>query len=178
MATATISFLDYSVRWTVGRVPMSHARLAARARLCDAFPFGEEETPLALSVARGGNVELAVELSFSPGSDSGFLPELHVVPDTETLFLGAGTTVLVYDLKGARQLSRYDLKVGFWGWERHADVILMLAELELAAWSLRGEMTWSTFVEPPWSCRVMDGRLQLDVMGKLSQFDLASGPPR
>ena len=28
--------------------------------------------------------------------------------------------------------------------------MLMLAELEFAAWDLKGKKMWSTFVEPPW----------------------------
>jgi hypothetical protein len=40
---------------------------------------------------------------------------------------------------------------GFHGWQRHEDLVVMSAELEMAAWDLRGVKRWSTFVEPPWN---------------------------
>lgn len=51
----------------------------------------------------------------------------------------------------------------------------MAAEIELAAWDLQGRKPWTTFVEPPWDYQVEDGRVHLDVMGMLSDFDLVQG---
>jgi hypothetical protein len=62
-----------------------------------------------------------------------------------------------------------------WGWRQHDDVVLMSAELELAAWSTDGTKLWTTFVEPPWSYRVVGDRVVLDVMGAARTFDLRSG---
>jgi hypothetical protein len=47
--------------------------------------------------------------------------------------------------------------------------------LELAAWDPQGEKLWSTFVEPPWDYRVTGDRVQLDVIGRKSDFELAQG---
>jgi hypothetical protein len=54
----------------------------------------------------------------------------------------------------------------------------MSAELELAAWDLRGNKLWSIFVEPPWGYTVDGEQLHLDVMGMKASFDLVGGPPR
>jgi len=59
---------------------------------------------------------------------------------------------------------------------RPAALVVMSAELELAAWDLAGRKLWTTFVEPPWQYTVEDGSIHLDVMGTKSQFDLERGP--
>jgi hypothetical protein len=51
----------------------------------------------------------------------------------------------------------------------------MAAELELAAWDLRGRKLWSRFVEPPWEYRIEGEVIILDVMGAVSRFDLRTG---
>ena len=66
--------------------------------------------------------------------------------------------------------------VGFWAWRRHGDVVLMMAELELAAWSTDGRKLWTVFVEPPWSYEVVGGRIRLEVMGEVRDFELRGGP--
>jgi hypothetical protein len=68
--------------------------------------------------------------------------------------------------------------VGFWAWRRHGEVVLMSAEIELAAWTLVGVMIWTMSVEPPWTYEVADGMVRLDVMGTISSFPLESGPVR
>jgi len=48
----------------------------------------------------------------------------------------------------------------------------------LAVWDVHGRKRWTTFVEPPWDYRVAEGTVHLDVMGRLTSFPLATGPPR
>ncbi|MGZ3584549.1 MAG: hypothetical protein ACXVCO_17550 [Ktedonobacterales bacterium] len=54
----------------------------------------------------------------------------------------------------------------------------MAAELELAAWDLRGIKRWSIFVEPPWTYHVRNGMVHLHVLETVSLFPLVSGPTR
>jgi hypothetical protein len=54
----------------------------------------------------------------------------------------------------------------------------MAAELELAAWDTDGRKRWTTFVEPPWEFEVVEGIIRLDVMGRKSEFPVATGPVR
>jgi hypothetical protein len=61
-------------------------------------------------------------------------------------------------------------------WQRHEDLVVMSAELELAARDLGGVKRWSTFVEPPWSYRVESGTVHLNVMRAVSSFPLWLGP--
>jgi len=108
------------------------------------------------------------------GGDPGVL----LVPETGILFIGAGERLLAYDLHGPRRLWEDQADTGFHAWQRHDTSVVMAAELEVAVWDIRGVKRWSTFVEPPWSYRVEDGMVHLDVMGTLSSFPLDAGPSR
>jgi len=72
--------------------------------------------------------------------------------------------------------SADEADVGFLSWRQHGDVILMSAELELAAWTTDGTKLWRTFVEPPWSYAMVDDDVHLDVMGERTRFHKRTGP--
>jgi hypothetical protein len=118
---------------------------------------------------------LVVAQRFEP-SEAGFDPGVLLVPETGVLFVGAGTRLLAYRLDGPQRLWEDAADVGFLGWARHGDVVLVSAELELAAWDVHGRKLWTTFVEPPWRYRVEGDRVRLDVMGEMSSFPLHAGP--
>lgn len=121
--------------------------------------------------------QLVVAQTFSP-SVAGFDPGIVLVPETKTLFIGAGERLLAYRLEPMKRLWEDKCDTGFWHWSQHGDYVLMGAELELAAWDSQGEKLWTTFVEPPWGYQVDGGRVQLDVMGSKSDFEIAQGPTR
>ena len=108
--------------------------------------------------------------------EGGGNPGVLLLPETDILLIGAGERLLAYDLHGPTRLWEDHADTGFHEWQRHGDVVVMSAELELAAWDLRGVKRWSTFVEPPWAYRVEGGMVYLDVMGTVSSFPLLAGP--
>lgn len=120
---------------------------------------------------------LVVTQRYHPAG-AGFAPGVLLVPERRQLFIGAGTRLLAYQARtgGWRRDWIDETPVGFWGWRRHGEVVVMSAELELAAWTGDGRKLWSTFVEPPWTYGVTDGRVVLDVMGEIRTFDLGRGP--
>ncbi len=120
---------------------------------------------------------LVVTQWFSP-SVGGFSPGVLVIPERQVAFIGAGTRLLCYGRPADRWIRLWEDEpaVGFWGWRRHGDVVVMSAEIEMAAWNVSGEKLWTTFVEPPWSYEVIEGTVQLDVMGTVSSFPLETGP--
>jgi hypothetical protein len=119
---------------------------------------------------------LVVTQRFSPCQE-GFDPGIAFVPTTRTLFMGAGTRLLAYRLDDPPfQLWEDAAAVGFWHWSVHAEAVLMAAELELAAWDPSGVKLWSCKVEPPWDYNVIDGRVRLDVMGAVREFNIVTGP--
>ncbi|MEM9412211.1 MAG: hypothetical protein AAGA30_13940 [Planctomycetota bacterium] len=99
-----------------------------------------------------------------------------MIPETKTLLIGAGERLLAYDLDQPKLLWEDHIEAGFWGWARHNEIIVMSAELELAAWDTAGRKLWSTFVEPPWSYSVDESTVNLNVIGEKSSFALAVGP--
>jgi len=110
-------------------------------------------------------------------SAGGFDP--GVAATKSCLFIGAGNAISCYRRGPDPQKLWTDwVEFGFFGWAIHSDVVVMSAELELAAWDSEGHELWTTFVEPPWSYRVEGNQVTLDVMGSISSFDLVAGPTR
>lgn len=108
--------------------------------------------------------------------EGGWYPGVLLVPETAILFIGAGERLLAYDLHGPARLWEDQADTGFHEWQRYDDLMVMSAELELAAWDLRGVKRWTTFAEPPWAYHVEGNMVYLDVMGTVSSFPLVSGP--
>lgn len=179
MSTFRFGCADFTVTGTVGSVPPAYAAVREHARVHDDLGlFGSEGTPFVVDLSSNGSAwpVLLVALRYSPGADGGFYPGVFLVPEHHRLFIGAGTRLLCYDLAQPRRLWSDEADTGFWCWARHADTILMSAELELAASDLAGRKLWTTFVEPPWEYAVEAGTVLLDVMGKKSCFPLTTGP--
>jgi hypothetical protein len=151
------------------------------AELAEDFPSADERGEAGYSFVAVGDGEqwprLVVTQRFAPAGP-GFAPGVLLVPERRQLFVGAGTRLVAYQGRSGRWCRSWidEAEFGFWGWRRHGEVVVMSAELELAAWSTDGEKLWTTFVEPPWSYRVTGGRVMLDVMGAVRTFDLRRGP--
>ena len=133
----------------------------------------------AVSISESGvgslSTLLTVAQRFSPASP-GFEPGVLIVPETGVAFIGAGERLLAYDLRRAVRLWEDAADVGFWWWDRAGDVVLMAAELELAAWSTTGTRLWRMFVEPPWSYWLQGDQLNLNVMTVEQTFSVERGP--
>jgi hypothetical protein len=172
-----ISCGDYTLHCTYDRLPNLYADYRDQAVLAEEVDLGDQEGSLCfISVAHGKDWPfLAVAQRYHPAG--GFWPGALLVEETHRLFLGASTRLLCYDLAEPRRLWEDYTDCGFWSWARHGSTALMSAELELAAWNLSGEKQWSTYVEPPWGYVVEGEEVVLDVMGTVSRFSLASGPP-
>jgi hypothetical protein len=115
-----------------------------RARLIEDFDLGNSEGGylfVGVSDLSASWPSLVVEQRFSP-CGHGFNPGILLVPESRALFIGAGSRLLAYRLgEPPRRLWEDVADVGFWSWSRHGDVVLMSAEIELAAWSIDGRRT-------------------------------------
>ena len=120
---------------------------------------------------------LVVAQRYSPFG-YGFNPGILLIPETNILFVGAGERLLCYDLLKPRRIWEDFTEVGFWHWSQFEKFILMSAEIEFAVWNQEGKKLWSTFVEPPWGYQVKDNKVVLDVMGKMSTFNIELGPTK
>ncbi|SDN22376.1 hypothetical protein [Allokutzneria albata] len=160
-------------------VVLSSERLAGidDADLVEEITAPDAEATVFLLAGRGDAwPALGLRVAYAPAV-AGFPFAVHVVPETGVLFVGAGRGVHAYRLDSPRLLWHDETACGFWGWSQYGDVVLMSAELELAAWSTSGEKLWATGVEPPWTYAVHDGTVSLDVLGEPSSFPVRTGPP-
>jgi hypothetical protein len=174
-----VAVAGYSLLVHRGPLPQIHAEYRRRALLAEEFHVsGSDGEACLVAVGVAGDwPALVVAERFSPCA-GGFDPGVLLVPETRVLFIGAGTRLLAYDLESPRRLWEYAADFGFWSWDRHGDVVLMSAEPELAAWDTAGRKLWTTFVEPPWTYRVVADTVRLDVMGRETDFPLDHGPTR
>ncbi len=133
--------------------------------------------PYFLSVQKNNQWPFLVVAQINdPGFVPCFYPGVLLIPETDILFFGAGECLIAYDLVEPKRIWEDTADTGFWGWDRYGDIVVMSAELELAAWDINANKLWTTFVEPPWSYSVSGETLHLDVMGKKTSFPLDKGP--
>ena len=171
---------EWSLECQAEGLPSFYDSYRERATLADEFDLDRTgRAACFVSVRRADDWPfLTVAQHYDPTPDAAFFPGALIVPETRILFLGAGTRLLAYDLVGPKRLWEDTADAGFWGWQRHEGAVVMSAEIEMAAWDLRGQKLWSTYVEPPWTYSVDGGMVKLDVMGSISAFDLRTGPRR
>lgn len=172
MIQVTIAAYTASMQETIPDHYGSHAALS------EGFGLEHEDwSAFYLVVRRGSDWPfLSVAQRYWPDHWAGSHPGILLVPETDILFVGAGERVLAYDLRGPSRVWVDTADTGFHCWERYGDVVVLSAELELAAWDIHGKKLWSTPVEPPWEYRVEGGMVALDVMGAKSTFPLLIGP--
>jgi hypothetical protein len=174
----TVALGGWTIRVQQG-LPAAYENYRRNAVLLDEFDLADDEGDACfLAVTCGGEPwpRLVVAQRYSPAG-FGFEPGVAFVPETAVLFAGAGTRLLAYTLRDRpRRLWEDTADLGFWHWSAHPSVVLMAAEIELAAWTTDGEKLWTTFVEPPWSYQVAEDQVQLDVMGRKTEFPVSSGP--
>jgi len=158
--------------------PLRYAWAKQHAELLEEFDLERSDGDFCYLVA-GPSIDhptLVLAQRHDPTEAAGFYPGVLVVPETDVLFIGAGERLLAYDLAHPARLWEDVADTGFWNWVRYGEVVIMSAELELAAWNLEGTKLWTTSVEPPWSYEVTDDVLELDIMGVKSEFSLRGGP--
>lgn len=159
--------------------PHGYIHYQKAAKLVETFEGKAQEEPFCyLSVAKEVDAPfLIVVQRYLPGPESGFYPGILLIPETNVLFIGAGERLLIYKLDSPKKLWEEEIEIGFWGWARYQQFVIMSAEIELAVWDIHGKKLWSTFVEPPWNYTIDRDVLHLDVMGKTSAISLRSGLP-
>lgn len=175
----TVALGDWTIRVQHG-LPATYEHYRRNAALLEEFELADDEGDSCFLAVTAGSEpwpRLVVAQRYSPAS-CGFEPGVAFVPETGVLFAGAGTRLLAYGLRDRpRRLWEDAAELGFWHWSVHSSVVLMAAEVELAAWTRDGVKLWTRFVEPPWSYQVEGERVQLDVMGRKSEFPASTGPP-
>lgn len=167
----------YTVSAQLGKLPLSYDLYVRNAAFHDDLGIVEREgKPAVVTIGRNDASWPFLVVSLRCPN---WMPSLGalLVPETDLLLVGCGNNVLAYDLKKSRRLWRKEAFGGFWNWRRHDDIVLMSGELEFIAYSTAGKQLWEAFVEPPWSYEVVEGTVDLDVMGHKSRLLLHTGRP-
>jgi len=158
---------------------LGNQQLRMQAQLLDVHEDGEEHSSLFTLAVFHEQQEKPLLLLIRPyefGPGMWLYPGALLVPETGLLLVGVGEQVFGYRLDPPAKLWQEAAEEGFWKWQRYQDVCLMTAELELAAWDVQGNRLWSIFVEPPWTYRLHDRTIEVEVMGVKTSFPL-EGPP-
>src|SRR5262245_2659417 len=145
----SVSFGEYELCCQDAGLPDLLPQYLQRAALAEQIDLASREGAacfVALSRRGAPWPFLVVAQRYEPASP-GFFPGVLVVPETQRLFLGAGRRLLCYDLARPARLWEDEADCGFWFWSRWGEVVLMGAELELAAWDLGGRKLWSRFAD-------------------------------
>ncbi len=137
-------------------------------------PKGEFVTHSIFSEANTYPDLMVIQKSIPSPSDT-FCPGILITTNTHLAFIGAGERLLCYDLIEKVRLWEDRAEFGFFQWQQFGDIVVLSAELEMAAWDDTGKKLWRAFVEPPWHYRVDGETVMLDVMGQIENFNIRTG---
>ncbi len=166
-------------RYTVtvaSKFPALYDEYHKRATLVETFFDRDTEKPLCIvTLAKGKDWPFLVIAQQYEDYHDQFHPAILLVPETSLLFIGAGERLLAYSWDPSRKLWEETIMLGFWGWERYRQFVIMAAELEFSVWDIYGRKLWSMSVEPPWDYKLVDEVVHLNVMGEETVFYLENG---
>jgi hypothetical protein len=174
----TVTVGGYSITVQQGSIPTIYGDYKKHAKLADEFSLRPHEGGELCFVSVSDSQHwptLVVAQRFELAA-AGFDPAAMLIPETHTLFIGAGRRLLAYRLDNPQRLWEDKTDAGFWEWTRHDDTVLMIAELELAAWDLHGKKLWSMPLQPAFEYHVDHGKVHVNVMGRKTVFGLREGP--
>ena len=174
----TVTVDGYAITVQQGTLPAIYGDYKKHAKLCDEFALRPHEGGelCFVSVSAEQHWPTLVVVQRFELAQAGFDPACLLVPETHLLFIGAGRRLLAYQLDPPKRLWEQIVDSGFWEWTRHGDTVLMVGELELAAWDIRGNSLWTMPLKPAFEYHVKDGQVHLDVQGRRTVFGLQQGP--
>ncbi len=160
-----------------GSLPEMHNEYIKHAKLVERYKLSETEGAFAfLAIGRRKNWPFLVVLQRYSPAGSGFHPGALIIPETEILLIGAGERLLAYELSELKKLWQEEVYLGFWGWERYEDVVFMLSELEFTAYDINANKLWSCSVEPPWTYKIREETVHVNMDERKLSFNLKQGP--
>ena len=177
----SITVDEFTLWCEIGISPLIYNNYRQYAKLVDEFDINngdieQDDMNICVIMVEKNDLWPFLIISQRYAHSSTFFPGMLIVPETNRLFVGAGSRLLAYDLLITQRLWEDSTAIGFSQWKRYKDWVIMSAEVELAVWDIYGQKKWSTFVEPPWSYTVEGELLHIDVMGNCSSFHLSTGP--
>lgn len=155
------------------KLPEMYSKYVENAKLNEEYELNNVDGELFfMSASIGDNWPfLTVTQRYEPNT-GGFHPGFLLIPETDTLFIGAGQTILAYNLKDIKKIDEDYYYGGFLGWLRYKDYVVMMAEVDIACWKNNGEKLWTRFAEPPYNIEFNGDEIILDSMGEIIKFNL------
>lgn len=133
------NFPGYRISNELHKEPTEFELWLEHASFTDVKGLSNAGSPIYIGVGNEGHwFETVIAFRTEQLDTSGFVPGILVVPETQTLFVGAGETIKIYDLSVKTLKLEKTTPFGFWGWSRHDDIIIMSAEIEFVVYSLEG----------------------------------------
>lgn len=166
----------YTFLVQVGEKPGSFDRWIDRSVFTDLAGLKDGGTSIYIGIEETNKWDMmVVAFNTHPIDNSFFYPQLFFIPETKTLFVGAGIKAMTYSLKEKVKISEGRLSTGFWYWANHDKFIILVGELEIAVYEHKGHFIWKKRAEPPWSYGLEDSIIILDIMGNISKYQLDTG---
>lgn len=110
------NFEKYKIAVQTGNEPGIYDMWLDRAAFKDIEGLNNEGTPIYIGVGQGEEwYSTVIAFRSSPIEQGGFNPGFLIVPETDTLFIGAGTLVRTYNLKERNRKFEKKFSCGFWG---------------------------------------------------------------
>lgn len=120
----------------------------------------EDVTPDTLTrVEVTGSERFVVLVHWCPTSVASF--GVLLVPETMTLFIGAGTLVVVVNLPNRKLASRHTVCL-FWSFMRRKQFVVELGELDCYLYDLHGAQLGDVQVDPPYELTEHPEGIQFD----------------
>ncbi|HRX86370.1 MAG TPA: hypothetical protein P5572_15220 [Phycisphaerae bacterium] len=173
----TLSIGPYQLSCAHHELPSIFDAYVRHAALAEQIDLSSSEGILSfIALTRSGDEwpSLVIAQRFQPPTNIDNVGAL-LVPETNRLFIGAGTRLLCYDTAKPARLWEGSADFGFWSWTHDKTEVFMAAELEFSTFDTTGEMLWTRPVEPPWHFELEPGRVVLDVMDEITHLDRRSG---
>ena len=133
---------------------------------------------LGVTVYCDGVAVLRVHQFYEQMSQS-ITPGVLIVPETNRLFIGAGSRMLAYDLTTCQRVWIEDAQnmMLFWSWLRQGQCVFALGELELAVYELDATPRFRVPVDPPWTFEVSGDVLTVETDSERRGYSMADGTP-
>lgn len=173
----TFSLEEYSISIYTGEPPVILEHYLKHALFVDDKGLANDGTAVYIIIATRFPHEQYVIIAFRsfPVDCAGFHPELLYENTSQTLFIGAGTVVKVFNIADKRIVFEKDAGVGFLGWNKYKSYIVQQEELTVGIFDLQGKQLWQTDVEPPYNLDFDGDILTLKFNDKVERRLLGTG---
>lgn len=173
----TINIGIYEIGFEQGSLPVLFDEYKKSALLYEEYTSSEYKAEDLVIAAGLSNMmpSLVVKMKYWPNA-GGFTPCLLFIQEKDILFIGAGQTVLVYDLLSMSKVDEDYYNEGVLGWLQHENYVFLLAECDVACWDNTGKKLWERFVDPPYEVIPNGDKVKLKMLDESIEFEIEKGP--